>query len=372
MSIHESVFLQACRREPVKHTPVWFMRQAGRSLPEYRAVREKHAFMEVCREPELCAEVTLQPVRRLGVDAAILFADIMTPLIGIGVELELVENVGPVIQHPIRGQRDLAQLRTLEPEQDVPFVMAAVRLVKQELGGTTPLIGFAGAPFTLASYLIEGKSSRNFTKTKALMYSEPKLWHDLMGRLSDITIAYLQAKASAGADALQLFDSWVGCLSPADYATYVQPYSQRIIGSLGKPVIHFGTNTATLLPLMRADGASVIGADWRIGLDNAWKAIGPDIAIQGNLDPAVLLGPWKVIARQAGDILRAANGRPGHIFNLGHGIFPETPLDNLTRLVELVHAYTPDDPRFSQKPETGPGEHGSAKALHGGPRNKKR
>ena len=347
MSIHESILLRACRREPVAHTPVWFMRQAGRSLPEYRAVREKHAFMDICREADLCAEVTLQPVRRLGVDAAILFADIMTPLIATGVDLELVEHVGPVIQHPIRTERDLAQLRPLDPTADIPFVTAAIQAIKRELGDATPLIGFAGAPFTLASYLIEGKGSRNFTKTKALMYGAPTLWHALLERLTGITITYLQAQAVAGADALQLFDSWVGCLSPSDYATYVQPYSRRIIAALRDyaiPSIHFGTNTATLLPLMQTDGASVVGVDWRIGLDDAWQILGPNVAIQGNLDPAVLLGPWEVVAQQAADVLKRAGGRPGHIFNLGHGIYPETPLANIERLVELVHSYTNTDP----------------------------
>lgn len=341
MSVAHSDLLHACRRESVQHTPVWFMRQAGRSLPEYRAVRAKHSFMEVCRQPELCAEITLQPVRRLGVDAAILFADIMTPLIAIGVDLELKENVGPVIAHPIATERDLEQLRPLDAS-DIPFVTDAIKLVKQELGDATPLIGFAGAPFTLASYLIEGRGSRNFTKTKALMYGAPTLWHALMVRLSDMTIAYLTAKVHAGVDVVQIFDSWVGCLSPMDYATYVQPYSRQIIQAVretGVPVIHFGTNTATLLPLMATDGASVVGADWRIPLDDAWTAIGHDTAIQGNIDPALLLAPWPVVEAGARDVLRRAGGRAGHIFNLGHGIYPETPLDTLIQLVAFVQNY---------------------------------
>jgi uroporphyrinogen decarboxylase len=341
-----SLFLRACRREAVEHTPIWMMRQAGRSLPEYRAVRARHAFMDICREPELCAEVTLQPVRRLGVDAAILFADIMTPLLAVGVELDLVEHLGPVINQPIRDQHDLAQLRPLEPEQDISHVIASVRAIKRELAATTALIGFAGAPFTLASYLVEGKGSRTFTKTKALMYRAPDLWRSLMERLSAITATYLRAQIDSGADAVQIFDSWVGCLSPADYATYVQPYNRRIIRTLREwdvPVIYFGTNTTTLLPLMRKDGASVIGVDWHIPLDNAWKAIGAKTAIQGNLDPAVLLGPWEVVEQQARDILQRAGGRPGHIFNLGHGILPETPLDNLIRLVEFVQTYQAED-----------------------------
>ena len=337
-----SRFLHACRREATDATPVWFMRQAGRALPEYRAIREKYSFMDVCYQPELCTEVTIQPVRRLGVDAAIMFADIMTPLIATGVGVELVDNVGPVVAEPIRSQADVERIRPLEPEQDIPYIIASVKMLKAELGAT-PLIGFAGAPFTLAAYLIEGKGSRNFLKTKAMMYGAPEVWHALMGRLADLTIAYLGAKAAAGVDALQLFDSWVGCLSPRDYAAFVQPHTSRIIGAVRErhdlPFIHFGTNTATLLPLMKHDGGTVIGADWRIGLDEAWDLIGADKAIQGNLDPAVLLGPADHVLREAADVLRRANGRPGHIFNLGHGIHPETPVDNLHRLVEFVHEF---------------------------------
>lgn len=338
----ENRFLRACRGEPVDCTPVWFMRQAGRALPEYRAVRSRYSFMELCRQPELSAEVTLQPVRRLGVDAAILFADIMTPLIAIGVELDLVEHVGPVVHRPVREPGDLDALRPLVPEQDVPFVLETVRLVKGELGQQVPLIGFSGAPFTLASYLVEGKPSRTFAHTKAMMYCAPELWHALMQRLASITTVYLEAQIEAGVDAVQLFDSWVGCLSPRDYGTYVQPYTRQVLGALrrhGVPLIHFGTETAMLLPQMKDDGATVIGVDWRIPLDTAWAIIGPERALQGNLDPAVLLGPWEIVADQARDVLRRASGRPGHIFNLGHGILPETPLENLARLVELVHEY---------------------------------
>ena len=336
-------FLKACRREAVDTTPVWFMRQAGRSLPEYRALRERYGFMEICYQPELCAEVTLQPIRRLGVDAAIMFADIMTPLIATGVGVELVENVGPVVAEPISTLHDVERIRPLEPEADLPYVIESVKLLKQELGAT-PLIGFAGAPFTLAAYLVEGKSSRNFLKTKAMMYGAPQIWHSLMDRLADVTITYLHTKAAAGVDALQLFDSWVGALSPFDYATFVQPYTRRIIHALAEtnvPFIHFGTNTATLLPLMKDDGATVLGADWRIPLDAAWELIGAK-AIQGNLDPAVLLGPWEYVRERAADVLQRANGRPGHIFNLGHGIHPQTPVENLERLVEFVHSYEPD------------------------------
>jgi uroporphyrinogen decarboxylase len=316
------------------------MRQAGRVLPEYRRVRERYSLLEVCKQPELCAEVTIQPVRRLGVDAAVMFADIMLPLMGIGVGIELVENVGPVIAHPVRTMDDLSALRPIEPEQDVPFVMEAVRIVRRELGERTPLIGFCGAPFTLASYLVEGKPSREFSRTKAIMYGAPELWHALMSRLTDIMITYLKAKVNAGVNALQLFDSWVGCLSPQDYEQYVRPYSQRILQtarSWGLPLIHFGTGTATLLDYMKDDGGTVIGVDWRIPLDVAWHKVGHQLGIQGNLDPASLLAPVEVMQTRALDVLRRAGGRPGHIFNLGHGILPDTPLDNLIRLVDFVH-----------------------------------
>jgi uroporphyrinogen decarboxylase len=339
----DSRFLRACRREPVDRSPVWFMRQAGRSLPEYRAIREKHSVLEISRTPELCAEVTLQPLRRLGVDAAILFADIMHPLIGVGVELDLVEDVGPVVQHPVRDATDLRCLRPIEPEADLPYVLDSVRLLKRELG-PVPLIGFAGAPFTLASYLVEGKPSRTFLQTKMLMYRAPDVWHELMHRLTAMTIAYLAAQIDAGVDAVQLFDSWVGCLGPADYATYVRPYTREIMAALGGrgvPRIHFGTDTATLLPQMRDDGADVIGVDWRIPLDLARETIGPTRGVQGNLDPAAVFAPWDTLAEQAKTILRQAGGRPGHVFNLGHGIDPKTPLDNLARLVELVHDFQP-------------------------------
>lgn len=335
-----SLFVRAARLESVERTPVWFMRQAGRVLPEYRELRERWTLMEICRQPELCAEVTLQPLRRMDVDAAVMFADIMLPLIGIGVDLELVDNVGPVVRHPIRSVADLEVLRPIEPARDVPFVLETVRILKRELGGSRAVIGFAGAPFTLAAYLVEGRPSRSFLHTKTMMYRQPALWHALMERLTGIMITYLQAKAAAGVDALQLFDSWVGALSPADYAAYVQPYTRRIFAALapsGLPFIHFGTNTATLLDSMRTDGGTTIGVDWRTPLDVAWERIGYDVGIQGNLDPAVLLGPRELVEERAAAILRQAAGRPGHIFNLGHGVLPETPLDNLIRLVDFVH-----------------------------------
>jgi len=334
------LFLRAARREQTERTPIWFMRQAGRILPEYRQLRERWTLIEICRQPELCAEVTLQPVRRMPVDAAVMFADIMLPLIGIGVDLELVDNVGPVVKHPIRDRAGIEALRPIEPEQDVPFVLETVRILKRELVGKTAVLGFSGAPFTLASYLIEGRPTREFALTKAMMYGEPELWHALMARLTSIMITYLQAKATAGVDALQLFDSWIGALGPQDYETYVRPYTQQIFAALaptGLPFIHFGTNTATLLDQMKDDGGSVLGVDWRVPLDVAWDRIGHDKGIQGNLDPALLLAPRAVMEAGAEDVLRRAAGRPGHIFNLGHGLLPQSPLDNVLHLVDFVH-----------------------------------
>lgn len=334
------LFLRAARRERTARTPIWFMRQAGRILPEYRKMRERWTLIEICRQPELCAEVTLQPVRRMPVDAAVMFADIMLPLIGIGIDLELVDNVGPVVRHPIRDRAGVEALRPIEPERDVPFVMETVRILKRELAGKTAVLGFSGAPFTLASYLIEGRPTREFALTKAMMYGEPELWHALMERLTSIMIAYLQAKATAGVDALQLFDSWIGALGPQDYETYVRPYTQRIFAALaptGLPFIHFGTNTGGLLDQMKDDGGSVLGVDWRVPLDLAWDRIGHDKGIQGNLDPALLLAPRAVMEAGAEDVLRRAAGRRGHIFNLGHGLLPQSPLDNVLHLVDFVH-----------------------------------
>jgi uroporphyrinogen decarboxylase len=315
------------------------MRQAGRVLPEYRAMRERWSLIEICRAPELCADVTLQPMRRMPLDAAVMFADIMLPLVGIGIDLELVDNVGPVIRHPIRDAAGIAALRPIEPAVDVPFVLETIGIVKRELGSQRALIGFSGAPFTLASYLIEGRPSREFALTKTLMFGDPALWHQLMERLTSIMIAYLRAQVDAGVDALQLFDSWVGALSPQDYAEYVEPYSRRIFAALapaGVPMIHFGTNTAGLLDLMKEDGATVIGVDWRVPLDEAWAQVGFHRGLQGNLDPAALLAPRAVMEAKALDVLRRAGGRPGHIFNLGHGLLPSTPLDNVLRLVDFV------------------------------------
>lgn len=333
--------MRAARHQPVERTPVWFMRQAGRVLPEYRAIRERYSLIEITKRPDVCTEVTLQPVRRFGVDAAILFADIMHPLIGAGVSLDIVDGVGPVIESPVRTMADVRGLRPLDPDAGLPYVLETIRMLKAELGDRTPLIGFTGAPFTLAAYLIEGRASREFLRTKTMMYAAPDTWHELMTRLSDMVIAFLRAQRSAGADALQLFDSWVGALSRNDYVRYVQPYARRIFAALaplGAPLIHFGVNTATLLDAMATDGGTIIGADWRIPLDRAWDVIGHDTGIQGNLDPAVLLGSPQVIEREVNDILDRAAGRPGHIFNLGHGLLPETPVPSIELAIATVRA----------------------------------
>jgi uroporphyrinogen decarboxylase len=335
----DPLLVRACRREPVERTPVWFMRQAGRSLPEYRALRERHSFFEVAENPELCAEVTLQPVRRHDVDAAVMFADIMTPVAAMGVELELVEGVGPVIEHPIRTAADVERLRI--PGADAfENVLEAVRIVRAELSPDKAVIGFCGGPFTAAGYLVEGRPSRDFVVVKTLMYREPAVWHALMERLAEAFTGYVQAKVGAGAGVVQLFDSWVGVLSPADYTELVAPYSARILAALDVPTIHFGTGTAGLLGHMAADGGDVIGVDWRVQLDRAWEEIG-DRGIQGNLDPAGLLGPWERTEAAALDVLRRAGRRPGHVFNLGHGVLPDTDPDVLTRLVALVREQAP-------------------------------
>lgn len=331
-------FLKACRREKTDCTPVWFMRQAGRYQPEYRRLREKYSLMELATDPELCAEVTLLPVEQLGVDAAILFSDIMLPLGPMGVRFQIKENVGPVIERPVRDAKDVERLRPLEPESDLPFVLEAIRLLRKELN--VPLIGFAGAPFTLASYLIEGGPSRTFSRTKALMFSRPDVWRALMDRLTDAVVAYLKAQVRAGAQALQIFDSWVGCLSAQDYEQFVLPFMQRLFArleGLGVPLIHFGVGTGHLLKLMKRAGGDVIGLDWRVPLGEAWRELNHEVAVQGNLDPAALLGPWDLIEQRMLEILRQAGGRPGHIFNLGHGVLPETDPATLKRLVELVH-----------------------------------
>ncbi len=336
----EPLLTRACRRELVERTPVWFMRQAGRSLPEYRELRKHHDLFSVCRQPELCAEVTLQPVRAHGVDAAVMFADIMLPVIGMGVDVELVENVGPVIADPVRTSDDVERLRVPDPEEAVPFILDAVRLVRDELPAEKAVIGFAGGPFTVAGYLIEGKPTREFVQTKRCMYAQPEVWHALMDKLTDTFVAYLRAKVAAGADVIQLFDSWVGTLSAEDYEEFVAPYSARVLAAVDVPTIHFGTGTTHLLPAMREAGGDVIGLDWRIPIEGGWEIVGPDRGVQGNLDPALLLGPFERVAAAASRILDAVAGRRGHIFNLGHGVLPDTDPADLARLVELVHTRT--------------------------------
>jgi uroporphyrinogen decarboxylase len=316
------------------------MRQAGRSLPEYRELRKHHDLFSVCRQPELCAEVTLQPVRAHDVDAAVMFADIMLPVIGMGVDVELVENVGPVIANPVRTSDDVERLRVPDPEEAVPFILEAVRLVRAELPAEKAVIGFAGGPFTVAGYLIEGKPTREFVQTKRCMYAQPEVWHALMDKLADTFVAYLRAKVTAGADVIQLFDSWVGTLSAEDYEEFVAPYSARVLAAVDVPTIHFGTGTTHLLPAMREAGGDVIGLDWRIPIEGGWEIVGPDRGVQGNLDPALLLGPFERVATAANRILDAVAGRRGHIFNLGHGVLPDTDPADLARLVELVHART--------------------------------
>lgn len=333
-------FLRACRREPTDVTPVWFMRQAGRYMEEYRALRKKHTLIEICKAPELALEVTLQPLR-LGMDAAILFADILLPLEPMGAPFEFAKGEGPVIHTPVRDRAAIERLRVFEPEEGLGYVLDAVRLIRRELDGKTPLIGFAGAPFTIASYLVEGGKSSDYRLTKQMMWSDPAAWALLMGKITEVVRRYLRAQVEAGAQAVQLFDSWVGSLSPADYAEHVAPHVSLILRDLektGVPVIHFGTNTATLLEAQRDAGGTVIGVDWRIPLGDAWKRIGYDRAIQGNLDPLLLCGPREVAAQRARAVLAEAAGRPGHIFNLGHGIVPETPVDNVKAMIDLIHS----------------------------------
>ncbi len=340
----ESPFLLACRRKPVPYTPVWYMRQAGRSLPEYRTVRAGTGMLEACSRPDMIVEITLQPLRRYAVDAAILFSDIVVPLRAVGVSLEITPGVGPVVEHPIRDAPDVERLRPLEPD-DVPFVTEAVRALVAELGGR-PLIGFAGGPFTLASYLVEGGPSKTHERTKALMYGNPQLWNTLLGRLTDITLAFLRIQVDAGAAAVQLFDSWVGAVSPDDYRRAVLPHSKRIFDSLavtGVPRIHFGVGTGELLGLMGEAGADVVGVDWRVPLDEAVRRVEPGKALQGNLDPAVLLAPWDVIEARTRDALGRGRAAEGHVFNLGHGVLPETDPDVLARLTDFVHTTSARD-----------------------------
>jgi uroporphyrinogen decarboxylase len=334
-------FLAACRREPVARTPVWFMRQAGRSLPEYRALRQTGSILETIRHPEIAAEITLQPLRRYGVDAAILFSDIVVPLWATGFGIDIAPGRGPVVEHPLREAADLKRLRRLDPEADTPFVLETVRILTGELPDEVPLIGFAGAPFTVASYLVEGGPSRDFAVMKALMHTDPKTWHALVDHLAEMAADALCAQVRAGVAAVQLFDSWAGALSPRDYERFALPATRRVLealAALGVPTILFGVGTGELLSLMSSAGPDVVGVDWRVPLDLARARVGPERAVQGNLDPAACLAPFEAVAAEARDVLDRAGTEPGHIFNLGHGVLPGTDPGILAALVDLVHA----------------------------------
>ncbi len=334
-----SSFLAACRREKTPYTPVWLMRQAGRYMREYRQLRAEHGFLELCKNPQLAAEITITPVERLKVDAAILFADILLLLEPMGVGLEYSKGDGPIIHRPVRTAADVDALKEVEPGKNLSFVFESVRQCRRALAGKVPLIGFSGAPFTLASYVIEGAGSRNYIHTKSFFYNQPDAWNTLMTKLALAIAEYLNGQIAAGAEAVQLFDSWAGCLSPVDYEKFVLPYTRAAIEGItpGVPVIHFSTGTAGCLSLLRAAGGDVISVDWRVHLDDAWAAVGHDVAIQGNLDPVALFGPPQQIRERVVDILARAAGRPGHIFNLGHGILPETPVDHVIAMVDAVH-----------------------------------
>lgn len=342
--LEKSRFLRACRRQPTDGTPIWLMRQAGRYMVEYRKLREKYTILQLIKTPELACEVTLQPINAFELDAAIIFADILPPLAGMGLELDFVKGEGPAIYNPVRTIEDVERLRVLPPEETLSFTLNAIKLARRELDGRgIPLIGFSGAPFTLASYAIEGGGSRNRIDVKTMMMSQPDVWHKLMTKLSEVAGQYLLAQAQAGAHVLQLFDSWVGELSPYDYQHFVLPYSRHTIeiaSQAGVPIIHFGTNTGGMLPLIKAAGGDVIGVDWRIDLAEAWALLGDDVSIQGNLDPVALFADWDALKTRAQHILDSVKGKPGHIFNLGHGILPETPIDNVRRLVDFVHEYS--------------------------------
>ena len=336
-------FLRACRRQPVDTTPVWFMRQAGRYMADYRALRQRYSLLDICREPELAVAVTLQPVDVIEVDAAILFSDLLVPFTPMGLDLEFVKGEGPAINNPIRTPEDVDRLRKFEPREALAHVLETIRILRTELEGRVPLIGFGGAPFTLAAYAIEGGPSTTYHRTKTFMYSQPKAWHRLCDWLAAMMADYLKAQVEAGVQALQIFDSWAGALGRADYREFALPHSARLFSGLkstGVPLIHFGVGTTAILPELAEAGGDVIGVDWRLPLDEAWSAIGPGRAIQGNLDPTVLLGPVDRMLAAADDVLRRANGRPGHIFNLGHGILPSTSLEHVQALAKHVHETT--------------------------------
>jgi uroporphyrinogen decarboxylase len=322
------------------------MRQAGRYMKEYRSLRKKYSFLEMCKNPELAAQVTLQPIEKFKLDAAIIFSDILIPLEPMGVEFEFAKGEGPVFHHPLRERKDVERLKIIEPEEEISFLMKAIQIVRKEVEGKIPLIGFSGAPFTLASYVIEGGHSKNYILTKSLMYQDRSTWDALMEKISEVLIRYINAQIRSGVQALQIFDSWVGCLTPSDYEEYVLPYSKKVIEGVGTsvPLIHFATSSATLLKLMKRAGGDVIGVDWRINIREAWERIGYDVAIQGNLDPVILFGPMDLIEREVKRILDCVEGRPGHIFNLGHGILPNTPPDHVAALIEAVHQYSKKSP----------------------------
>jgi uroporphyrinogen decarboxylase len=337
--LNNTRFLKACLREPVDATPVWFMRQAGRYMAEYRALRQRYSLLELCRAPELATQVTLQPIQRIELDAAIIFSDLLLPLEPMGIPFDFVKGEGPAIETPIRSAEDIGRLKLFEPREALAHVLEAIRLVQRELDGRVPLIGFAGAPFTLASYAIEGGHSNNFALTKALMYGQPEAWHRLCEMFATIVGDYLNAQIDAGVNAVQVFDSWVGALNPADYREFVAPHTAQIFNAIAGrvPTLHFGTGTSSLLEELRDAGGDVIGVDWRIPLDTAWARIGDAHAVQGNLDPTLLLGPADRLLGAADDVLARAEGRPGHIFNLGHGILPSTPLEHVQLLAHHVH-----------------------------------
>jgi uroporphyrinogen decarboxylase len=335
-------FLRACRRQPVDATPVWFMRQAGRYMSDYRALRERYSLLQICAEPELAVAVTMQPVDVIDVDAAILFSDLLLPFTPMGLDFDFLKGEGPSVEHPVRSAADVQRVRVIEPREDLAHVLTTIRLLRAELEHKVPLIGFGGAPFTMASYAIEGGPSTSYARTKAFMYSQPGAWHTLCDRFATVMADYLRAQVEAGAQAIQVFDSWVGQLSRSDYREYALPHTKTIfdaLASTGVPTIHFGVNTLAILPEMRAAGGDVIGVDWRLPLDEAWNVIGHDRGIQGNLDPTRLLGPTPGLFAAADDVLRRAAGRPGHVFNLGHGILPMTTLENVQALAKHVHAF---------------------------------
>ena len=363
MSAPNSIFVRACKSQPVERTPVWFMRQAGRYMPEYRAVRKQHSLLEICKKPTLAAEVTITAAEALGVDAAIIFADLLLPFEVMGLPFHFSAGEGPVIEQPIRSREDIARLRT-DRASELGYVSEAVRLVAKHFGDRLPVIGFCGAPFTLASYMIEGGGSRNYVHTKKTMYNSPADWDELMRKLVTVVAEYAAEQVHAGADVIQIFDSWVGCLSVEDYRRYVLAHVTSLVKQLQKtkaPIIYFGTDSATLLPAMKETGAEVIGLDWRIPLDQAWRTLEHGCAVQGNLDPVLLFADWKELQSRAEDILRRAAGRPGHIFNLGHGILPETPVENVKKLARFVQEQSARHPASGsretaserQKPEAG-------------------